>query len=156
MAYPSGQMKRSKRLRYLSRAEERRVVDAIRAAERGNRGEVRVHLEARYAGDGPLERAAALFDALDMGATRDGTGVLLYAAVEDRKAAVWAGPGIHGATEPGFWQATVDEVVVAGFRAGDGASGLVRALERIGDLLRAHAPGEDTAGNELPDEVTSS
>lgn len=129
------------------------MVAAIGRAEAGNRGEVQVHLEARYPGDGPLGRAAALFAELGMDATRDGTGVLLYVAVEDRKAAVFAGPGIHAAGEDGFWQSAV-EAIAAGFARGDRAGGLVAALDRIGDLLRAEVPGEDAAGDELPDRVS--
>lgn len=141
--------------RYITRAEERRVVDAITAAERGHRGEIRVHLEARYPGDGPVARAAELFDELGMGATADGTGVLLYVAVDDRLAAVYAGPGVYGAAEPGFWRDVI-HAVTDGFARGDRAGGLVAALERVGALLREAAPGEDTGGNELPDAVSQS
>lgn len=138
---------------HLSRTDERRLVAAVGAAERGHRGEVRIHLERRYPGDGPRERAAELFDELAMTATRDGTGVLLYVAVDDRKAAVHAGPGIFGAAEPGFWKGVTD-AVADGFRRGDATSGLLTALERVGALLREHAPGEDTAGNELTNELS--
>ncbi|MCA9518319.1 MAG: TPM domain-containing protein [Myxococcales bacterium] len=141
------------RKRHLTREGEARVVAAIGRAEAGNRGEVRVHLESRYPGDGPLGRAAALFVELGMDATRDGTGVLLYVAVDDRKAAVFAGPGVHGAGEAGFWEGVVGEVA-AGFARGDRASGLVRAVERVGELLRVACPGEDAAGNELPNTVS--
>jgi uncharacterized membrane protein len=141
--------------RYLSRAAERSVVAAIAAAERGNRGEVGVHIEDRYDGAGPLDRAAALFTILGMDQTRDGTGVLLYVAVRDRRATVWAGPGVFGAAEPGFWRAATDHVA-KGFADGDPGAGLVAALGVIGDLLRTAAPGEDTAGDELPNKVTTS
>ncbi|MFO0744315.1 MAG: TPM domain-containing protein [Myxococcota bacterium] len=137
----------------LSRADRRRLVAAIREAERGNRAEVGVHLEARYPGDGPLARARELFVRLELDRTRDGTGVLLYVAVEDRRAAVWAGPGLVGATAPDFWKDAVAEVA-AGFRDGDGVGGLVRALALIGDRARTVAGGEDTAGNERPDRVS--
>jgi uncharacterized membrane protein len=35
-------------------------------------------------------------------------------------------------------------------------AGLCAALEQIGEVLREHVPGEDVAGNELPDAVTTS
>ena len=79
--------------------------------------------------------------------------MLLYVAVDDRKAAVFAGPGVHGAGETGFWEGVVGEVA-AGFARGDRASGLVRAVERVGELLRVACPGEDAAGNELPNTVS--
>ena len=43
-----------------------------------------------------------------------------------------------------------------GFAAGAAGAGLVEAIDRIGELLRRAAPGEDRAGNELPDEITTS
>jgi len=143
------------RRRYLSREDEKAVVMAIGEAEKGNRGEVRVHVEASSPGEDPLNRAAALFGELGMGRTAEGTGVLLYVAVRDRRAAVYAGPGIHGAADKGFWQDTVN-AVAGGFAAGEPAHGITLALEKIGTLLRTTVPGDDKSGNELPDEVTQS
>jgi uncharacterized membrane protein len=137
------------------KAESARLVQAIAAAERGNRGEVRVHIEARCNERDPVERARQLFGMLGMPGTRDDTGVLLYLAVQNRKTAVFAGSGIHGAATAGFWQEVVDEVA-AGFTRGDALGGLEAALEAIGDLLRTHAAGDDRAGDELPNQVTTS
>jgi uncharacterized membrane protein len=130
-----------------------RLVQAIAAAESGNRGEVRLHLEGRCKRD-PLERAKRLFAELGMQKTRADTGVLLYVAVEDRKAAVFAGKGIHGAAAPDFWKKVVDGVA-QGFKENKPLDGLLEALEQIGDLLREHAAGDDHA-NELPDQVSMS
>lgn len=139
----------------LSEAEQARLVDAIRRAEEGHRGEVLVHLERKCREPDALKRAAQLFEQLGMRNTAADTGVLLYVAVADRKAAVFAGQGVHGAAQPGFWQEVVDEVAT-GFRAGQPLPGLEKAVERIGGLLRTAAPGEDTAGNELPNVVNQS
>jgi uncharacterized membrane protein len=138
--------------RRLDEDQERRLIEALGLAERGNRGEVRVHLEGRCAPAAPLERAAEVFEELGMGETSLGTGVLLYVAEDDRVAAVFAGPGVHGAKDEGFWQEVVD-VVAEGYREGRKVDGLLRALEKVGDLLRAAAPG-DSLENELPDAVT--
>lgn len=134
-------------------AERDTLIEAIRGAERGNRGEVRLHVEARCKGDA-LVRAEQLFSELCQ-ETRGETGVLLYVAPSSRKVAVWAGEGIHGAAAPTFWRSVTD-AVAAGFATGDRVGGLARALDEIGVLLRAHVPGDDTAGNELPDQVTTS
>lgn len=139
----------------LTRDQRRRVVSAIATAERGHRGEIGLHLEAHYAGDGSLARAGELFHALGMDRTRDGTGVLLYVAVADRRAAVWAGPGVYGATAPEFWKVATDRVA-QGFAEGRPADGLISALTAIGELLRTAAPGEDDAGDERPNRVTTS
>ncbi|OJT22737.1 hypothetical protein BO221_23615 [Archangium sp. Cb G35] len=137
----------------LSKAEEARLVAAIRRAEEGHRGEVVVRLERSCRGGEPLARAAQLFEELGMRRTAADTGVLLYVAVADRKAAVYAGQGVHGAAQPGFWQEVVDGLA-QGFREGAPVAGLETAIERIGGLLRTAVPGEDTRGNELPDVVS--
>jgi uncharacterized membrane protein len=134
--------------------DEARVVAAITGAEQGNRGEVRVHVEERCRGDA-LARARAVFAELGMARTQESTGVLLYLAPNERKAAVFAGAGIHGAAGEGFWREVID-AVAKGYAGGTPVDGLEAALERIGAILREHAPGEDRAGNELPDAVTTS
>lgn len=143
---------RRKKKTWLSPREEEQVVRAITRAEEGHRGEVQVFIEGRFQGDGPLERAAELFAQLGLNQTRDGTGVLLYIAGEDRRVAVWAGPGVHQAREPGFWQQVVDEVA-HGFARGERAAGIEAGLMQVRELLLEAAPGEDTAGNELEDRV---
>lgn len=138
--------------RFLSRSAAARVRAAVTRAELGHRAEIQVFLEARFPGDGPITRARDLFHELHLDATREGTGVLLYAAVDDRRAAVWAGPGLHGATAPEFWS-VVTEAVAEAAKRGDLEAGLIRALTLLGELARTAAPGADTAGNERPDQV---
>lgn len=141
------------RRRRLGGEEESRVVAAIARAEQGNRGEVRVHIEARCGGAEPLARAATLFEELGMRSTHADTGVLLYVAERDRRAAVYAGAGVHAARESGFWEEVIRSVS-DGYAAGQRADGLERALGAIGELLREALPGADSKGNELPDEVS--
>jgi uncharacterized membrane protein len=140
----------------LSSDEAREILAAaIRAAEEGNRGEVRVHLEQTSPVDNALERAKQVFAGLEMHKTQDDTGVLLYVGVDDRKVAVYAGTGIHGAAKEGYWQ-EVASAVAKGFKESDSLAGLCDALDQIGDLLREHVPGADEAGDELPNKVTTS
>jgi len=54
---------------------------------------------------------------------------------------------------PGFRESVV-EAVAEGSKRGEPVSGLEVAVERIGGLLRTVIPGEDVAGNELPDRVS--
>jgi uncharacterized membrane protein len=107
MVYPPGMQWPWQRVkRVLTPQEEARLVEAIRRAEQGNRGEVLVHVERRCVGGNALARAMALFEKRVRQTAAD-TGVILYVAVE-----------------------------------------------RIGGLLRTVIPGEDVAGNELPDRVS--
>ncbi len=127
----------------LASDEEAALVAAIRNAERDNRGEVRVHIERTCAGD-PLKRAAKVFALLGMHGVEDGAGVLVYVAVDDRKVAVYAGPGVHDAGGESFWQGVADSVAY-GFAAGSGGDGLCEAVGRIGELLRRVVGGDDYA-----------
>jgi uncharacterized membrane protein len=136
----------------LTADQERAIVAAITAAEAGNTAEVRVHIERRCPGD-TLERARRHFYELGMHRTRDGTGVLLYIAVDAHRAAVYAGPGVFPHVAPTVWQPVVD-AVTAGYAAGDPTAGLCAGLARIGDILRLALPGDDHAGDELPDLVS--
>ena len=140
--------------KYLDGEQEAAVVAAIGRAEEGNRGEVRVHLErrCRHPG-GPLARAEEMFYKLGMHQTVGATGVLLYAAMEAREAAVYAGPGIHTCCPKAFWQA-ITAGLIEGAATDTMTEKLVSAVDEIGDLLREHVPGEKDVGNELPDEVS--
>jgi uncharacterized membrane protein len=135
-------------------SERQRLVEAIAAAERGNRGELRLHIEERCEGDA-LTRARHIFGALKMHETKDDTGVLLYISPTSQKVSIYAGDGVHKAAGETLWSDAVARVA-AGFRKDEGVTGIVDALELIGEAMRQCAPGEDTAGNELPDEVTFS
>lgn len=138
----------------LSATDEATVVAAIGAAELGNTGEVRVHLEGR-SGTDPMVRARRWFFQLGMHHTADGTGVLLYVAVKSRQVAVFAGPGIYQVAPREIWHEATD-AAAKGFTAGTPGAGLCAAIELIGDVLRAVIPGEDKAGNELEDTVSTS
>jgi len=137
----------------LSVEDDAAIVEAISRAERGGRGEVRVHVEKRCEATDPMDRARQVFGALGMHRTADQTGVLLYVAIESRVACVFAGEGVHGAREARFWEEVVASVAT-GFREGDARGGLVSALGKVGDLLREVCPGDDRAGNELPNAVS--
>lgn len=133
---------------------EAAVVEAISAAEAGNHAEVRVHLDRNAPGD-PLPSARRRFFELGMHRTRDATGVLLYVALADRRVAVYAGGGVYRHVEPDVWQPVVD-AVTAGFGRGDPGGGLCAGLALIGDIVRRAVPGEDPAGDELPNVVSTS
>ena len=130
------------------------LVRAITDAELGNRGEVRVHVEPRCPHPDPIDRAAELFEELGMRETAADTGVLLYVATATRDCAVFAGAGIHGASDDDFWQGVADGLA-RGFARRDPVAGFEMALLQIGELLREAAPGDDLAGDELPNRVSS-
>ena len=139
--------------KFLTSEQEKVIVAAIARAEEGNRGEVRVHIEKKCKGDA-LARAAGVFAALGMAETAADTGLLLYIARASRKVAIFAGKGIHEAVEGDTWQELVDRVARS-CGQGQQVDGICQAIDTIGELLRQHLPGEDTAGDELPNQVTT-
>ena len=85
--------------------------------------------------------------------TRDRTGVLIFAALAERRVEVVADEGIYKAAPHAVWDAVVADLV-AGMKRGRIAEGFVAAVTRTGEILASHVPvrGDDT--NELPDGLT--
>jgi uncharacterized membrane protein len=134
-------------------SDQERVVAAIRSAEATTSGQIRVHVEERCAQD-PRARAEALFLQLGLEKTRDRNGVLIYVAVTDRKYAILGDAGIHGATEPGFWQAAAQRMTEC-FAQGRLAEGLIAGIAAVGAELVARFPPRPVPVNELPDEIST-
>lgn len=140
--------------RILSKEDEAKVVDAVRAAEARTSGEVRVHVEARSGGD-PLEAARRWFVRLGMERTAARNGVLFYLAVRERAFAVLGDEGIHAHVGAEFWDA-VRDAMREHFSRGEFALGLVSGIDAAGARLAEHFPRRDDDVNELPDEVSTS
>jgi uncharacterized membrane protein len=136
----------------LSEADEHRVIEAIRAAERLTAGEIRVHVERRSAGSA-MDAAASWFRRLRMEETAQGHGILFYVAVDDRAFAIVGGSGIHAKVGPAFWDALRD-AMRDDFAKGEPAAGLIRAIGEAGARLAEHFPRRKDDVNELPDEIS--
>lgn len=134
-------------------SDQERVVAAIRNAEATTSGQIRVHLEENCPQD-PRARAEALFVHLGLGNTHEHNGVLIYVAVADRKYAILGDAGIHGATEPSFWQ-TAARRMTESFAQGKLAEGLIAAIAAVGTELAARFPPRPVPVNELPDEIST-
>jgi uncharacterized membrane protein len=129
-----------------------RVEAAIRAAERGTTGEIRVVL-ARFHLWGDIRRAAeTTFARLGMHRTRRRNGVLLYLAPRRRKFAVIGDAGIHERVTDTFWSG-ISKKLEAELHAGDLTAGLEHAIATIGERLAEHFPPDPHDTNELPDRV---
>ena len=102
------------------------------------------------------ERAIRAFHEYGLHRTRDGTGVLVFAALFEHQAVVLGDRGIDEKMGPEQWQRAVD-ALVNGMRRNDPASGFCSAIEIVGGTLAQQFPrtGED-AGNELEDTFRSS
>lgn len=85
-------------------------------------------------------------------ATRDRTGVLLFASLAERRAEVVADEGIYKVTDPAVWDEVVD-LLIAGLKKRRTADGFVAAVELSGRILAAHVPPGADNPNELPDRL---
>lgn len=137
---------------YFSKAEQDQIVAAIRAAELATSGEIRVHIEERCAKD-PLERAKEVFYLLKMDQTKLQNGVVIYLALLDRKFAILGDKGIHAIVHDEFWQAE-KELMLSYFVESKFTEGLVQAIAKIGEKLKANFPYHASDTNELSNEVS--
>ena len=130
------------------------VEAAVRKAEAGTTGEIRVALSRLYFW-GDVRRAARhAFRRLRMDRTRQRNGTLIFVAPLRHALAIIADDGIAERTGPAFWRAAVD-AAIADFRTGGGdlTAGIVRAVDEIGRALARHFPAAGANPNELPDSV---
>ncbi len=79
------------------------------------------------------------FLATGLHANPERTGVVIYAAMVDRRVELLADDAIHAAVGDPAWNAAVEAVQDA-MKRGDPASGLVRAVEVCGAALAGHFP----------------
>lgn len=107
---------------------------------------------------GPLAEAAAEKAAREqflghgVHLTSARTGVLVYAALAERRVEIVADDGIATKVEQAEWDAIADTVVAAA-KAKNLADGLVKAVEQSGELLARHFPPARNDRDELPNRV---
>lgn len=145
---------------FLNSEEEAAIIEAIRTAEKNTSGEIRVHLEARsISTEEPkkqidaFDRAAEVFDMLQMNNTKESNGVLLYVAVEDRTLVIMGDKGINDVVGQNFWESTKD-TIINHFKDGNMKQGLVEGILKAGEKLKKHFPHRKDDKNELPDDIS--
>jgi uncharacterized membrane protein len=137
---------------FFSAFDSDRIVAAIGAAERLTSGEIRVHVTKRSPKD-LAARAERRFQLLGMTRTAERNGVLIYIAPKARTFRILGDAGIHEKAGEEFWT-QVAAVIEEHFRRGEFTDGVVRGVERVGELLATHFPRKTDDRNELPDQVT--
>ncbi len=138
---------------FLSDAEKDRVVEAVRQAEAGTTGEIRIHLENHCRGDA-VQRAIAVFHELKMDRTRFRNGILIYIAVKDRKFAIIGDEAVNRETDADYWE-RLSQGLQDRFAAQDFAGGLIALVGETGRVLQQYFPNpENYLKNELPDDIS--
>ena len=131
---------------------QRRIADAITAAERHTTGEICVHVTPRCRGD-VVRRAKKTFNRLHLYTTKRRNAVLIFVAYDDRKFAILGDTGINDVVPEGFWDGEVKELGLY-LKAGRPVDGICAIIARLGDRLSEYFPGERDDENELSNEVT--
>ena len=142
----------SKSTTFLSKTDEAEIIAAIRTAEKNTSGEIRVHIEAE-ATKNPYERALDVFYELEMNATKDKNGVLIYVAVTDKKFVICGDKGINNVVPKDFWNSTKD-VIQKYFKKNNFKQGLIAGILKAGEELKAHFPWQIDDENELSNEIS--
>ena len=131
---------------------QRRIADAITAAERHTTGEICVHVTPSCRGN-VYKRAVKKFNKLHLYTTKRRNAVLIFIAYEARKFAILGDIGINDVVPEGFWDQESEELGKY-LKAGRPVDGLCEIIARIGDRLSEYFPGERDDENELSNEVT--
>lgn len=138
----------------LPQAVQDQVVAAIRTAEAGTTGELRVYVEKHCTYMDPLDRAREVFFELGMEKTERRNAVLVYIAIKDHQFAIFGDSEIYiKAGGPVFWEAAAG-VLLRYLREGKTGDGLAACIEALGNALATHFPYDPAVPkNELPDEI---
>lgn len=135
-----------------TQAQIEAVESAIKAAEVATSGELRLYLEDNCKEE-LMDRAAFLFDKLNMHKTEKRNGVLIYMAVEDQRFAIIGDAGINAVVEPDFWDSIKDEMLQS-FKKNEFERGLIAGITASGKALAKHFPYDRIMdNNELSDDI---
>jgi uncharacterized membrane protein len=132
--------------------EKIQIKNAIKMAELDTSGEIRVHIEKSCKADA-LDRAAYIFEKLEMHKTALRNGVLFYLAVADHKFAILGDVGINSKVADDFWE----DIKVKSFnyfKNENFAEGLANGIMMAGKQLKTHFPYKHDDINELDDEIS--
>ncbi len=135
----------------LTPEEEESLVAGIREQELRTSAEIRVCLSYKLVWR-PERHARRLFEKIGMRATRHRNGTLIMMMPRMKRVILLGDSGIDAVVPSGFWQQTVDAMILRMHDAGP-LDALREGLRRIGDELSRHWPRLDDDTNELPDEL---
>lgn len=140
--------------KFLSPAEEERIVAAVKSAEARTSGEIRVHLE-NHTDEANLAHAQKIFTKMGMHKTELRNGVLFYLAIQDHQFSIIGDQGISARVPADFWD-EIRDAMQAEFRQDRFAEGLILGIEKTGRALAEYFPRAADDQNELSDEISKS
>src|SRR5438874_973181 len=134
-------------VKFLSKEEDKEIIEAIGRAEKGTSGEIRVHLRKKCKKDA-LTEAHQIFRKLGMHRVKEKNAVLIFVAPESRQFAIVGDSGIHEKVKDEFWHSTPD--LMAGyFKQGKIKEGIIAGIHSAGEKLKHHFPAKTSDSNQL-------
>lgn len=143
---------------YFDAQHKHALSQAITAAERGHRGEIRLVVETRL----PLslainkltarQRAIQWFSELRVWDTEENSGIVLYLLLAERKIEILADRGINKLVPQSEWD-NICSQLQSKLSADQIHEGLQQALSQFGEILRQHYPLQEPEEN--PDELSN-
>jgi uncharacterized membrane protein len=137
---------------FFSAEEQEMLMKAIDAAEMKTSGEIRLHLESFCLGS-EIKAAKKIFKQLNMQATAERNGVLIYIATLSHKIAVIGDEGIHQKLGQAFWEQLVNEMITK-FRQDKKAEALADCIVTCGEQLGRFFPRKADDKNELSNSIS--
>lgn len=137
---------------FFTKEQKKQITEAIKEAELNTSGEIRLHVEKRCKID-VMDRAAYIFDKLNMQKTEKRNGVLFYLSLEDRKFAILGDAGINAVTPDNFWD-EIKDTILEHFKENKYTEGLVKGIKMAGDALKEYFPYQSDDVNELSNEIS--
>jgi putative membrane protein len=112
----------------------------------------RIFITPRSATHSAEEQAFQEFFRAGLHNTVDACGVLLFVSLLEHRVVVIADKGIHSKVDVSTW-VEIDEIILKAVRANALKDGLLRGIERAGELLARHFPSRPDDDNQIPDKV---
>ena len=139
-------------VKLIDKVSERQITDAIRQAESGTSGEIRVRVKRGSTRDA-MKDARKYFQKAGMHRTRERNGVLIFISWKSRAFAILGDEGIHRAAKDIFWNDTRDRMETL-FSKNELKEGIIAGVRSVGQKLKECFPLRVDDRNELPDTVT--
>jgi uncharacterized membrane protein len=136
----------------ISNADELKIEEAVANAEKLTSGEIRVHID-KDCDIAIMDRAAEVFDILEMQKTAQRNGVLIYLSKREKQFAIIGDAGIHNKVPLGFWKETSDNMSIY-FKSGDFTKGIIEGIESAGKKLQEYFPLLENDKNELSNKMS--
>lgn len=140
---------------FLAQLDEKRITDAISAAETRTSGEIRVHVQPKATGGELRAVAERTFERLGMTKTALRNGVLLFICSEERRFVILGDSGIDAKVPEGFWDAIATNLGIA-FRESRFTDGIVQAISASGEQLASYFPRATDDVDELSNDISVS